>query len=316
MSDNTHIRSEFDPDLPEADVKRRKGRSVFWLIPIAAAVLAGWLIWREHVSTGHKIHIQFDTAAGLEAGKSPVRYRGVKVGIVDGLKVSADREHCMVTVVLFEDYRDLAREGARFWVVRPQISGEGIQGLGTLISQNYIQLQLSGEGERKTEFTGLNQAPAATESMEKGGLRVVLLAPNRWGLGKGAGVYYRGMQVGTLLDSELGPTSSTVRFTLLVYEPFVPLVRLNSKFWKSGGLDVSAGLFSGLDVRVNDLRNLLQGGVDFATPDQPGEMPDEDAVFRLYAEPDEKWTEWRPEIPIQAGEVLPPQDRRSRRDEQ
>lgn len=108
-------------ELPEADVEPR-GWTIFWIIPILALGVTAWLVYREFVFTGEKIQITFQDASGLQPGKSQLKFRGVDVGRGRKLDVSEDRKRSIVTVSLEKQYKDLAREGTEFWVVRPRVS--------------------------------------------------------------------------------------------------------------------------------------------------------------------------------------------------
>ena len=48
-----------DEDLPEAVVETRRRISPIWLIPVAAAIVAGFLFWQSFMQQGATIHIQF-----------------------------------------------------------------------------------------------------------------------------------------------------------------------------------------------------------------------------------------------------------------
>ncbi len=296
----THESSDM-PRLPSAQVKRRHGWSIFWLIPIAAAGIAAWLVYRELATSGVGIQIWFQDVSGLEPDKSQLKFRGVNVGLVRKLALSTDRQYSIVTATLEDKYKNLASEGSEFWIVRPEISGQGVSGLGTLVSQNYIEVRLGGSTAPRTRFMGRSEAPPTEEKAEAPrGLRVNLLAPEQWGLKKGVSIYYRGIPVGTVLNSRL--ETDAVRFEVVIREPYDSLVRMRSKFWKIGGIQLTAGLFSGVNLEVSDLKVLVEGGIQFATPPEAKDLPAPDTVFRLFSEPKPEWKEWRSGIPIAGAE--------------
>ncbi|HEV7558283.1 MAG TPA: MlaD family protein, partial [Kofleriaceae bacterium] len=101
--------SELD-DLPVPQAHRHKrGRpSAVWIVPILAIVAGGGLAIRSCLRSGPTIHITFDTADGLEAGKSDVRYKNVPVGKVEHLEVSDDHQHIIATVKLDHGAASLA----------------------------------------------------------------------------------------------------------------------------------------------------------------------------------------------------------------
>lgn len=75
-------------------------------------------------------------------------------------------------------------------------------------------------------------------------------------------------------------------------------MRDNSRFWVASGVGVDWGLFSGLSVRADSLDALIEGAVAFATPNRPGDRVSGGHGFALESEPDSKWFEWDPSIPL------------------
>ena len=84
---------------PEAIVKTKKGFSfsLVWLVPVVAALIGGWLVYKAISEKGPTITITFETAEGLEAGKTKIKYKEVEVGQVQSITVSKDLSHVIVT---------------------------------------------------------------------------------------------------------------------------------------------------------------------------------------------------------------------------
>lgn len=85
----------------------------------------------------------------------------------------------------------------------------------------------------------------------------------------GVVVSYREVPVGKVTHFELGQTSDRVLVHVLIEPRYAPLVRSGSRFWNASGIGVDAGLFKGLKVRTESLEALLEGGIAFATPNNP-----------------------------------------------
>jgi paraquat-inducible protein B len=117
-------------ELPEVEVRTRRGISLVWLIPLVAGAIAIWLAYATLQEKGPKITVLFDSAEGLEAGKTPVKYLNVEVGLVDDVALSEDLSHIIVTADLDKSMAAHMKEGTRFWIVRPRIGRGGISGLG------------------------------------------------------------------------------------------------------------------------------------------------------------------------------------------
>jgi paraquat-inducible protein B len=76
-----------NPDaLPDAVIAEpRKGLSMVWFIPLVALAIGAWLVFKAITEKGPTITITFETAAGLEAGKTKIKYKDVVVGQVENL---------------------------------------------------------------------------------------------------------------------------------------------------------------------------------------------------------------------------------------
>lgn len=287
---------EVADELPRAKVRRRRwGVPVVWVVPVVAAIVAGYLVYDRVQEFGAKITIKFKDGSGLKTGQTPIKYRGVPIGEVAAVELSEDQQHVLVKARLRRSALSIAREGSVFWIVRPEVGIANITGLGTVITGPHIGV-LPGTGEAKSEFVGLESAPVA---LERKGLKIVLRSSRLGSLKPSSPVYYRGIEVGAVQDSQLGNNSTTVDIQVFVRQRYVNLVRNGSKFWNVSGVDVSFGLFRGVEINLESLRSLVAGGIAFATPNDPkGKAAKDGMVFRLYEKPKKEWLEWTPEIPI------------------
>ena len=130
-----------DSELPRA-VARRPGMrwlQPVWIIPIVAALIAGWLALHHFLDRGPTITIRFSTAEGLEAGKTRIKYKEVDIGTVKRITIDADRKGVIVTAEMVKEVSSGTMVAdTRFWVVRPRISGGRVSGLSTLLAGAYI----------------------------------------------------------------------------------------------------------------------------------------------------------------------------------
>jgi paraquat-inducible protein B len=296
MSRSAAEKSQYQ-GLPKATVKKmRWPYPLIWIVPIAAAAIAGWYFHDRFLENGTEIVIKFADGEGLKAGETAVSHLGVPIGKVKELQLSDDKKEVLVHVVLQRSQMSFAQKGAYFWIVRPEISTRSISGLGTVLSGPYIDAQ-PGNGEMQSEFEGLKSAPVATEP----GLRVVLRTPKAERLPDNAPIYYRGVQVGEVEAVELSSSGDEVDVHVFIEKRFSPLVWTNSQFWLISGVDVKGGLFTGVQMKVESLRSLLSGGIGFATPDKDMGSPAADGnTFVLHEDEKKEWDEWAPKIQIQA----------------
>ena len=125
--------------LPAATVRRSR-MSLIWLIPVFAALIAGFLGYRSLERRGPTVTLHFRTGDGLTAGQTRVRHKAVELGVVDRISLSNDLREVVVRVRMTSDAEPYLTDRARFWVVRPRFSGTSISGIETLVSGAYIEM--------------------------------------------------------------------------------------------------------------------------------------------------------------------------------
>ncbi|MBI2359902.1 MAG: MCE family protein [Deltaproteobacteria bacterium] len=296
MSDSEKT-PEAAEELPKAKVKRRRWSfPVIWVVPVLAAIVAAYLVYDRVREFGPKITIKFKDGSGLKTGQTPVKYRGVQIGEVTAVELSEDQQHVLVKARLRRSASSTAREGAVFWIVRPEVGLSNVAALGTVITGPEIGV-LPGTGEARSEFVGLESSPVA---LERGGLKIVLRSSRPGSLRPSSPVYYRGVEVGTVQDVQLSADAAMVDIHVFIKQRYANLVRSGSKFWNVSGVDLNVGLFRGVELKVESLRSLVAGGITFATPNDPKAKPAKNGtVFPLYDQPKKEWLNWTPKIPIQ-----------------
>lgn len=266
---------------PEAVVARRRGISIVWLIPIVALLIGAFLAYKAYTSQGPTITITFDTAEGLEAGKTKLRYLDVEVGTVQSVDLAPDLQHIIATAQMVPGADTFLHERTEFWIVRPRVGVGGVSGLGTLLSGAYIGLR-PGEGERARSFTGLSEPPQLTTNID--GRQFVLQADNLGSVSRGAPIYYRGIEVGQVLGHNLAKDARSVEVTIFVQHPYDDLVHTTSRFWNVSGINLVTSA-SGVGLNVASVQSLLAGGIEFDTPPTatPSVVAQDGERFALFA---------------------------------
>ncbi|WP_192984604.1 PqiB family protein [Pseudomonas sp. EggHat1] len=251
------------------------------------------------LQSGQQISIRVSNGDGLQPGTA-IRYKGLEVGTVESMSLTDDLQGVVLGARITQAAERIVREGTQFWVVKPELSLTRAANLGTLVSGQYLEVQPSAQkGARRTEFTALASPP--NQAVREEGLRLVLSAPRRGSIKPGVIVSYREVPVGKVVDFELGPTSDRVLIHVLIEPRYAPLVRSGSRFWNASGIGVDAGLFKGVKVRTESLEALLEGGVAFATPNNPemGGPAQPGQTFALFDEPQDVWMQWAPKIVLE-----------------
>ncbi len=270
-------------DVPDAEIVERPGGISFvWILPVVAALVGGWLLYKAYSEKGPEVLIEFRSAQSLIEGKTTVRYRDVQVGVVKEIHFSNDLSRVRVRAELNTDITSHLTENTRFWVVRPRVAATEVSGLETLLSGAYIAMDPSAEGEERRSFIGLEEPPVLT--LDEDGTEFLLVADELGGLAVGSVVYFRHFPVGQVVASGLAEGNRQVELRVFVRAPFDREIRRDTRFWRLSGIHFEATA-DGVDFRVESIATLLAGGITFETPDgfersapaKPGEL------FTLYS---------------------------------
>lgn len=292
--------------VESAPVRRGLGR-LLWLVPVAAAALSIAFAYRALSDRGPTISLFAEHGHGIGPGDA-LRFLGIEVGEVAsvGLGQRDSMQEVRIQVRMMKDAADLARAGTSFWIVRPELSLDSVQGLETIIGAQYIALSPGPQGgEPRAEFTVLAQPPLADNVNHQDGLEIVLEAPTRFGLQPGAGVSYRGVRIGSVTAVGLSSDATSVEVRALIRRAYAQLVRDRSVFWETGGLEFGLSITAGLEVDLDSLRTAFVGGIAMATPVDAGGPATRGTRFTLNADVDDEWLDWEPALPL-GNDLLPP----------
>lgn len=273
-------------DVAEPEIRSARRWNVVWVVPIVALLLGIWLLYRNFAAQGPVADVRFDTADGIAAQKTEVRCRSVKVGVVKDVKLADDLKSVITYLEFDPDAEGLLRHGTRFWVVKPRLSATEFSGVGTLITGAYIELDPGPlDGESKTSFRGLETPPATNSGVP--GLRLTLTADEAGSLTIGAPVYHRGFEVGRIEGRELGKEGLKVTYNAFIREEYANLVTVNTRFWNTSGIDISAGA-DGFKLRTPSFQAMVSGGVSFGVivGDPPGDAAADGSNFTLFHDED------------------------------
>ena len=273
MSDQNSSQTSYVPD-----VKRSKGISPLWLLPILTMVLAGWLVMKSIHDAGQRVQIYFSDAAGLVAGRTTIRYQGLEVGMVRDINLSEDLGSIYVDADIYPEAAKLLNDKTRFWLVKPTASLTGVSGLDALVSGNYISIQ-PGDGKKfETTFTALESAP--TDLRVTQGLNIKLKSQDLGGVSIGSQIVYKKIPIGEVFSYQLNEDAKSITIQANIQEQYQHLINSHSRFWNVSGIGANIG-FDGVDVRLESMSALLGGAIAVDSPDD-GEPVKENTEFRLY----------------------------------
>ena len=241
---------------------------------------------------GFNILMRLSDETVVKAGAG-ITYKGLTIGEVQKVIVNPETDEVELLTTIQHAYRGKVTSGSRFWLAKTEFGLLRQKNLANLLSGPEIRL-LSGEGAEQNEFV-LSVTEPVLRSRPVG--LDVTLVTNRLGSAKvGIPVLYRQIKVGEVIGYELSDNASEVLIYLSIYPEHEHLVRTNSVFWNASGIELDAGLFSGVNVRTDSIETIIGGGIALATPDEPGEQAQDGRRYRLEEEVDEDWLDWTPSL--------------------
>ena len=219
----------------------------------------------DAAQAGIKAVVKLTDFEGLQAGRTPVMYKGIQAGVLKTLKVDPDLKSATAELAMDPMAEDYLVEGSQFWVVKPSISLAGITGLEALVKGNYIAVR-PGElgGPPRRDFVARAKAPPLDLGAE--GLHLVLFSDTLGSVDVGSPILYRQMKVGSVQSFQLARDNKQVVLGVHIEPEYAGLVNRTTRFWNVSGITLKGGL-SGIEVKSESLQTLLSGGIAFETDD-------------------------------------------------
>ena len=238
--------------------ERARGRvSVIWILPLIAALLGGWLIYKSIIEAPIEIVVYFDSGEGIEEGKTEVRYEGLKIGQVKAVTIQPQLVGIIAVIEMDQRTVPAMLENTQFWLVKPEISLAGIKGLSTVLSGNYITMRI-GDGAPQTTFNALSSPPP--RAMTEAGLHLTLKSADLGSIAAGSPLIYKKMTIGDVESFQLDKDGLGVSIDIFIEPEFAHLVKADSRFWNASGISLKGGL-TGFDIRTESFVSMLKGGI-------------------------------------------------------
>ncbi|MGE4268611.1 MAG: MlaD family protein [Deferribacterales bacterium] len=217
-----------------------------------AQPLSGYEIFSDYTSTllsPETIKIVMSECYGMKEDRTPVMYKGLQAGIVEGLEIDG-KQQCVASVKLDKRYGYLAAKHSRFVVEQTEVSTEGLKNLSTSLLGVFINVEAGG-GEKTYAFklsdTPIFQIPADSFRFRVAGAQAK----------EGAGIYFQGVRIGMITAVSL--KGRNTEYDAVIFPPYKKLAVSGLYLWKPDMFSISAG-GQGVSVGGNVLQS-VQGGI-------------------------------------------------------
>ncbi|MFY0729258.1 MlaD family protein [Pseudomonas sp. NFX15] len=236
----------------------------------------------DAAAAGIRVKVKLSDFDGLQAGRTPVMYKGIQVGSLKALKVDPDLSGATAELTMDPLAEDYLVDGTQFWVVKPSISLAGITGLEALVKGNYIAVRPGDKGSApKREFVARPKAPPL--DLRAPGLHLVLFTDNLGSLEVGSPILYKQVKVGSVQSYQFSRTKKQLIIGVHIEKEYEDLVNASTRFWNASGITLTGGLTGGIQVKSESLQSLMAGGIAFETPEAKAPLQKRVPRFRLFA---------------------------------
>jgi paraquat-inducible protein B len=261
----------------------RAGINVIWLVPIIALIVTLAIAWNAYAERGKLIEVEFADATGITPGETALRFREITVGQVESVNFTPDLSRVSVKIRVDKDVAPYIDQDAAFWIVRPQVTAQGVTRLDTVLTGSFIEGFWDAQiREPADHFVGLERPPLIREDAK--GTWIRLTADSADGITDGAPILFRGVQVGRMENIRLSTEDDEVVADAFIEAPHDKRLTSSTVFWDTSGFSLSLGA-QGISFNVNSLSSLLQGGIAFDTMVTGGRPIERGHLFAI--QPDE-----------------------------
>ncbi|RDW13296.1 PqiB family protein [Paracoccus thiocyanatus] len=272
-----------EPARKPANRAVRAGLPLIWLVPIAALIVTLGVGWNMIAGRGTLVSVAFKDATGITPGETALKFREITVGKVESVRFTEDLQQVLVNMRVDKDLAPYIDSEAQFWIVRPQVSAQGISRLDTVLTGAFVEGFWDDKPDQpQMRFQGLDRPPLTSFGQQ--GTWIVLSTERSRGMTEGAPVMFRGLPVGQMQNLRLAEDDESVLADVFIAAPHDQRLTTSTVFWDTSGFSVSLGA-RGLSLNVNSLASVLQGGAEFATLASGGAPVEDGHVFAL--QPDE-----------------------------
>jgi len=244
-----------------AEVVPRQGISIVWFVPFIALIFGGWLGIKALSEQGTFITIEFESGAGIVPKKTEIRYKGLVTGLVDKVVPSADLQSVIAHVEMSKTFSDYLTENTKFWLVSADISLQGVSGLDTLLSGSYINIipDTNDDADSEDHFIALNEAPQL--DMSTPGLHLTLQTSVLGSISENSPITFKQIPIGYVTGYHYAEENQAININIFIEQEYAHLVKENSLFWNTSGVQVTASISAGIKVNTDSLASIIAGGI-------------------------------------------------------
>ncbi len=196
-----------------------------------------------------------NNAKGLEKDKTPIVYKGVKIGVIKSIELDENNK-IIAKASLDKKFSKFNKKGTKYHKVDVKIDLTQIKNLDTLIHGIYINI-IPGEGEYTDTFT-LYDSSQNIEKKEV--IDITIKSDKLYNLQNGSIIYYKNIQVGFIKSHKFTKDLKNILINAHINVQYQHLINDKTLFYSISNTLIES---KNLDLKLNfeGLSPFINGGI-------------------------------------------------------
>jgi len=204
---------------------------------------------------GTIVNFVLDNAKGLEENKTPIVYKGVKIGVIKSIQLNENNK-IVAKASIDKKFSKFNNEGTKYHIVDAQINLTQIKNLDTLLHGIYINI-IPGEGKYADTFTLHDSKQSITKTKT---IDVTIKSNKLYNLKNGSHIYYKNIVIGSIKSHQFTKDLKNIIIHAHIDEKYKYLINDKTLFYSISNTIIESKNF---DVKVNfeGLEPFINGGI-------------------------------------------------------
>jgi paraquat-inducible protein B len=199
------------------------------------------------------VRLHMRESYGVKEGRTPVMYKGVKVGLVTDVSIAGSE--IIAEFSLYRWYEKLTREETIITLEQPELSLSGAKNMSSVLAGVFLNL-IPGDGDERLEF---NLYEGEVVHVPEGSTEFTFLSDSKGSADIGTGIYFKGVRIGVVTDYRL--RGERVLFNAVIFRGYSEFASADLYLWETDALNINVRS-DGLDIKTAEFARLLEGGIN------------------------------------------------------
>ncbi len=241
---------------------------------------------------GRHIHLEAKLAESLKPGTA-IFYKDIPIGEITSIDLKPNHKTLDIDALIYDRYKQFLNDSSMFYVksgIEAQLSLQGFyidtSSLEAMVvgGISMVTLEPHAPSQKKRFFLYRNyKAFKKARYLAAGGAFYHILMPQLGALEIGSPILYKRMKAGEVINYRYLPDSDTIDVVVFIAKDFKRRINASTRFENISDIELKMN-FPDLSLKMGPVKNLLNGGLLFTTPDPEAPKVASGHRFKLFDE--------------------------------